>query len=404
MVKATQIGNNLNIILDGDKVTINLKTTPDFDLDKFYKLAFKYNQDSSITAKNLLSKMLFKSNKTVDTKKVKAKKLKNEVKVLKKDLLKEKQLLTDALQGQITFKEEVYKFNDFLLPKEFVDIVVNSKDGKENIEAYISFIKKLAQNPISHVRNNFWEYMKHNKLKLTPSGNILAYRYVIGKFDVERAKLISTAYFKIRQNKKSPRNYFLNTEGVPVKFDINDSDLDSTLSIEEEYKNLDIVFTDAYTGLESYKVNSIINKPWEEVDTSTKLCSKGYHFTNLTGLDKIAGYGHDFGNQLVLGIINPALICAIPGDNYPKFRAVEWYFAAIIDREFIGDLENSDISVFDIDYETKQELSLRTDKPFEENKKNKVKEIKNMIKEKQKEFYTNKSKELEVFTNTLSVI
>jgi hypothetical protein len=227
-------------------------------------------------------------------------------------------------------------------------------------------------NKVENVRDNFFTYMKNCKIKLTPSGNILAFRYVVGKeeFDREEVLNIHKEYFRVKGMKKSPKNYKWGNTTLQKAFD-----------------NISLSFTDDYTKQENYTVGSIIKMDWNEADTSTATCSKGYHFTNFEGLDNLPA---NFGNQLIVGIINPKNIASIPLDNYPKFRCVEWYFAGIIDKEFTKEIEDN-ISVFDMDYEYKTEISQY------KNSFTNTKEIKKKIKD-------NKKKMEQVMKNSSIII
>jgi len=358
-IKIVQIGNNLNIVFENKSFTISNK---EINEEVFWKYAFKYNQQPSEYVKNKLERIfkpfLEKKDFEKENNKIESKKIKNQIKKLKTEM-------------SWSFKSNRYFIKDFNIPTEFVNYIKKAIENNEDISVYKNFINKLANNPIVHVRDNFFSYMNNCNLKLTPSGNIIAYRYVksLDDYDLNDAKLINELYIKAKVNKKSPSNY---------KF--------KNITVQEAYDSLNIIFTDSYTKKQQYQLNSIITMPLNEADTSTSKCSKGFHFTNYEGINQIKGY--DFGDMMIVGLINPANIVSIPNDNYPKFRCIEWYFAAIIDNNIAQEIENSDISIFDMDFETKSFEKVNDSDPF--NLKKKQQETKEKIREYKKSLITNK--------------
>lgn len=358
-IKIAQVGNNLNIVFKGNRFTINKN---DVNLDFLYKVAFLYNQNSSNYLENKLNKIFDVVLKNNIGKEDEAKKRRQERRVLDNKL---KQL---TLNTSWNVKEgKVLLGKNFYLPTEFVNYLQKARENGEDISAYKNFIEKLANNPVEHVRNNFFTYMQNCELKLTPSGNILAYRYVKTlediEYNIEDAKEINKLFIKAKINKKSPSKYEFKGE-----------------NLKELYEGLDSIFTDAHTKREKYKIGNIISMPLEQADISESTCSRGFHFTNFSGVNKLSGY---FGDVLIMGIINPSKIVSIPlRDNYPKFRCIEWYFAGIIDNDFVEDFENSNISILDMDFETKEEIH-NVKNPFLFNPK--LKELKAKIKEMKKQ-------------------
>lgn len=350
-IKIIQIGNNLNVNFDEKKFTLNVKNV---DVEKLFKYAFLYNQNSTNFYRNQLNKF-FNFSKEISQEKIERKKLNNQLNKLK------------GSNNWKIVKEDVF-YNSFKFPKEFVDYIKKAKENNEDITPYKNFIEKLASCPVEHVRDNFFTYMRNCNLKITPSGNIIAYRYVKtmsgNVFDLEEAREINKLYLKTKLNKKSPSN---------VKY--------KNGTLADAYKQLEACFTDARTKSQQYELGSIISMPLKKADTSEARCSSGFHFTNFEGIDKLAGYS--FGDVLVMGIIDPSQIVSIPlTDSYPKFRCIEWYFAGIIDSSFAQEFENSNISVLDEDFEVKRDVKYNKD-PFKI--KEKMMKLKEEIKKQKKE-------------------
>lgn len=350
-IKIIEIGNNLNIVFNEKKFTLNKKNV---NLEILYKIAFLYNQKPSTYLENKLIKILPPLKKEKD-----GNVLKNRIE--KNLLIRKLKSITKNTSWNIK-EGKILLGKDFYLPTEFVEYLHKAQENNEDVTAYKLFIEKLANNPVEHVRDNFFTYMQDCQLKLTPSGNILAYRYVETianqEYNLTEVKEITQLYFKYKLQKKAPSKYEYKGRSLQEAFD----------SIEE-------VFTDNYSKKQKYKVGDIIEMPLEEADTSSRTCSRGFHFTNFKGIFNLP---YDFGKVLVLGIINPSKIVSIPGDSYPKFRCIEWYFAGVIDESFVEEIEYSDISVLDMDFNSKEELKHSIEDPFKMN--GKIGELKKKLK------------------------
>lgn len=355
-IKIAQVGNNLNIVFNQERFTINKN---DVNLDFLYKVAFLYNQNSSNYLENKLNKIFDVFLKRKDSTKEENKKRRQERKILDNKLKQlTKNTSWNVKEGKILLGKNFY------LPTEFVNYLQKARENGEDISAYKNFIEKLANNPVEHVRNNFFTYMQNCELKLTPTGNIIAYRYVKTldgeEYNLEEVKEITQLYFKYKIQKKSPSKYEYKGKNLQECFD-----------------SLGNVFTDNYTKKQKYKIGDIISMPIEDADLSENTCSRGFHFTNYKGLDQLP---YNFGKVLVLGIINPSKIVSIPlKDSYPKFRCIEWYFAGVIDKEFTEEFEKENISILDVDFNSKLEQIVNNNDPFNLGKKSK--EMKDKIKE-----------------------
>lgn len=247
---------------------------------------------------------------------------------------------------------------NFYLPDEFITELKNAQNQIE-VNALVNFMYNLADNPFPDVRNRFFDYIKHNTLRLTPNGLVIMYRKVDIKSDVENVDLkvfLSSQYLKIKAQKKSPKNYTVfileDNYGIFDFFSVNKpkfkyEDIEVLGNLHQMYNDSEkLVFTDNYTGKMNIKLLNKIKIPIDECDTdSDKKCSKGLHLSNYSWFKT-----NTFGTTGLMCLINPSDIVAIPLDNYPKIRTCAYYPVAVIDNKTIDEIEAIDLKVWDLDY------------------------------------------------------
>lgn len=254
----------------------------------------------------------------------------------------------------------------------------------ETITTFRNFVFEVFNSPSQTVKSNIFDYFSDTNLQLTPEGYIVGYRRVVptNKIDnVETSEIIEKPtidnaliveleayvrfnWIRIKSQKRNTANFdiYLNPENnsfflndksrtnKPDKSNIFIDNLqtkykefdDSSSKITTEIRQRENInssyelvgkcvdkarFTDAHTGECCYYLGGIHRMDWKDADLSPKKCSKGYHFSTFEWV-KDSEYN---GSQMIIGIIRPSKLCSIPGDNYPKFRCVEWYFAALFD-------------------------------------------------------------------------
>lgn len=254
----------------------------------------------------------------------------------------------------------------------------------ETITAFRNFVFEVFNSPSPVVVANIFDYFADTNLQLTPEGYIVAYRKVwtTNKIDnvettevveapeidpalnVELEAYVRFNWIRIKSQKRTARNFdiylnpesnefFLNDKSRTAKpdssnvfianlqtkyeeFDQSSSkiskDIETRTNIDSSYqlvgKYVDKErFTDGHTGECCYYLGGIHRMDWRDADLSSKTCSRGYHFSTFEWVRDNTFNG----NRMIVGIIRPSKLCSIPGDNYPKFRCVEWYFAAIMD-------------------------------------------------------------------------
>ena len=329
MIKLKQVGKNLNIVINNDSpqtISIPEETV----LNTLYKYAYMYNSKPSEYVlkqfKKLLPVKVKEQNKAVIAKRI-------ETKIINKLDLPE--IRNGKLKG----------FN-FELPKSFIRICSEFRDRKESYQHLINFIKLLNLNPIVAIREKLFDYVVDNKLQITPLGYIVGARQVyLVKSSDENNKLkefVDSQYIKIKGQKKSPKNYFVDELTLSLS---KDSDKPSVFDLYFKLQNIQTkaIYTDAHTRRMRWSLNEICEIPRSYGNTEKSCGSEMLHIGSNPR--DLSGYGDT--NWLVL--VNPQDVISCV--EKWKFGVCKFYpFMIVKSNEDITDIFHTVGGNFDYDY------------------------------------------------------
>lgn len=227
---------------------------------------------------------------------------------------------------------------NLLLP----DIILNSfielkKLGKEDEFAALEmFWYWAALNPIEDSRNDLFQFIKTNDVKLTSNGLLELYRRVNKvATDTTFPEFISEQWLKMKRYKKSPKNYFIgkkDDEFVLVHSDKlgNDIYVTNIGNLDELYntvkESVDNVYTDNHTKKKEIRIGQIYREDEDKVDLdNTRDCSSGLH----VGSQSFMFDG--FGDTGVLALVNPMYVRSVPRSATNKMRVSEMMIVAKLD-------------------------------------------------------------------------
>ena len=95
------------------------------------------------------------------------------------ELLDEKQVLNNVTNGRVTVTGDTVKLDGEELhsaeAKKLVDLV---SEGATNIDRWFRFIEKLHANPSYHCRTQAYNFITHQGMCMTESGNLIGYKGV----------------------------------------------------------------------------------------------------------------------------------------------------------------------------------------------------------------------------------
>lgn len=223
---------------------------------------------------------------------------------------------------------------------------------KEELKSLKAFTYWLLLNPIESARKDALDFIRKNQLPITSNGMLVTFRKVVskGKSNKELIKFISENYFKVKKNKKSPKNYevFDDNPLVCVSGNKRHDYNNHVGNLYELYHNLsqfeENIFTDNHTMSKVIKIGEVYKEDEDKVDLdNNKNCSSGLHSGSLS-----FGSFNSFGDTGVICLVNPMKIRSVPVSDCSKMRSSELFPVAIIDfndyRKFVETQEIAELS------------------------------------------------------------
>lgn len=240
----------------------------------------------------------------------------------------------------------------FSLPKLFIDTVKSWYEAGEDITPLYNFMYLLSTNPVEHVRNDLFEFIKTHKFLLTPNGYIVVFRnvnmYQPG-IDAALATFVQESYVKIKLQKKSPQHFFVVQQENGTYTTTRSTNLADKVvlgTVAELYNApTTTIYTDAYTRTFRIKIGEVVQMERNNCDASKESCSSGLHAASLQYVK--SWYSH--GTHTLMCLVNPANVISVPYSE-GKFRCCEYYPVAEVDRDKLNEFWNSAYKVYDEDY------------------------------------------------------
>lgn len=238
---------------------------------------------------------------------------------------------------------------DAPLPNEMVEALLDAKynpNSRFTVNSLTLFYQYLMLNPDKHVRQGLFQWIRTSNFSLTEEGNIIAYRNVDVKkqgSDLALEAFVSESYGKVKKWKKSPKNYDVCADPtIPVYFlkenrtvgynkddyffkgclnELHDTELDSPT-----------IYTDNHTRSMLIKLGEAVNMPRKECSNDPNdSCSAGLH-------NKSSQYSLNLGSEVLVTLVNPYNVVAIPTYDNTKFRSCEYFpvcKAEVVDDKLI---------------------------------------------------------------------
>jgi hypothetical protein len=243
---------------------------------------------------------------------------------------------------------------DIPMPKLLANVFVDYLDNNFPVQSLINFWKLLLSNPDTRVRNDLFEFLVQHKFSITDYGYFTGYKAVKvrRRFDPILGKFVSQAYVTVKQRKKNVNKYSVvrrevnnNTgESLPdtIKYDIvpgtTESEIKSTNWVEymgnlgELHKQLDQLLDGktAYEpiyhpeGFPDIHIGETVHMERKECSGDPReVCSYGLHVGSVDYVNSFAK-SHN-GHEVLLVLINPAHVVAVPPGETSKIRVSEYF-------------------------------------------------------------------------------
>lgn len=252
---------------------------------------------------------------------------------------------------------------------------------EQEYESLKAFTLKLLTSPRQESINQVLSFCRHNDLRISKKGNIIAYRRVKEFTDVtmpdnsELATFVQESVDKVKKWKKSVKNYevFDDNGYVFVHTDKVNAYNKHVGNLYELYNNQSALkpeTTKLYTSSHNYgkytfAIGDIYKAEEGDIDVDAGQChSGGLHFAACSY--NYSGYG----SQGVVVLINPAKTITIPLNEVQKGRTTEMKIACLNPNEIGIHIDESLIEEADEQYneytleELQQVISQKTLKPL----------------------------------------
>lgn len=254
------------------------------------------------------------------------------------------------------------------LPETLVEVIKDYHENGYPMEAIINFWKLLMINPDKRVRTSLFQFIQTHDFVLTSKGYMVVYKAVAYKerVDNDYAEFISKQYIHVKQDWScSPNKYVVyrrlddNSFGITkastaeewdeVKMNIQflgklgdlNAEIDK-LTVGED-KSL---YTDKHTHTMDIQLGVPVYMDRTECDSDPAIdCSYGLH----VGATKyVESFGSD-GDAVLVCLVNPAHVVAVPNYDHSKMRVAEYFPFAI--AEYVdGKIKIIEEKYFENDY------------------------------------------------------
>lgn len=261
------------------------------------------------------------------------------------------------------------------IPVILVDVIKDYHENKFPITPIINFWKLLMINPDTRVRTSLFKFIQKHDFVLTDSGYMLVYKAVDVKTKVENdlAEFITNSYLKVKKDWKcSPNKYTVYRENGALAMSKNETvenwlakkekeievlgklgDLNAQMDkIAEEQGSL---YTDFYSHTMDIRLGMPIKMERKSCDSDpARDCSYGLH----VGATKyVEDYYKNNNPTILVCLVNPANVVAVPEYNCSKMRVSE-YFPIAVANFNAGKIDIVQQKYFESDYKSHEEAEI----------------------------------------------
>lgn len=246
------------------------------------------------------------------------------------------------------------------LPKVMVDSLLDAKlnpNSNFTLTSLMNFWKYVLLNPDKHIREGLFKWLQSSKFSITEDGNIIAYRNVNvkthGSVNKKLYEFVQESWSKIKRWKKSPTKFRvakIDEEYSLVKDDYYNENAIILGHVDILKTNFDkgfdkVVYEPQHKGPygQHIEFGTPVTMPREECDNDpASSCSRGLHC-------KSAAYDLNLGSEIIVTLVNPYNVVAIPDHDFTKFRCCEYLPVSKAELED-GKLVEFEPGTYDIPY------------------------------------------------------
>lgn len=234
------------------------------------------------------------------------------------------------------------------VPSDLYKTIEEYEENNYPLQSLTNFWKLLMANPDKRIRESLFKFISSHDFVITNNGYMVVYKAVNVKQSTESdlADFVEEMFTKVRKSwKKSPKNFtaykefigdndfeyqiteskiFETWEGVnardnSVEFLGNLSDLHDQL---DDIKNTETLYTDMYTNKMSIRLGMPVRFLRTECDSDPERdCSHGLHVGATKYVEKFASSN----SKILVCLVNPMNVVAVPNYDHTKLRVCEYY-------------------------------------------------------------------------------
>lgn len=359
-IQAVKIGNVVNISIDGKLHKKNCGSTQ--ESDELFRIVLKAKENP--TDENLKAIRMYLNERT-------------------------RIAMMAGLEADSESGEVFLAGFSTPVPDTLVEVIKEYHENQYPLDAIINFWKLLMINPDVRVRTVLFDFIKTHDFVLTDTGYMVVYKAVDykEKKDNDLAEFVTNQYLHVKKDWKcSPNKYMVykNAKGelnitkteTAENWDADELGYELLGKLGDLNAKLDVlagegqsIYTDIHTHSMEIQLGVPVKKARKDCDADfRKDCSNGLH----CGATK---YVENFANRdgvILVCLVNPANVVAVPDYDHSKMRVSEYFpiaLATYTDRK----IDIIEQSYFESDYTDYEELELakmiakvqKSEKPIE---------------------------------------
>lgn len=251
------------------------------------------------------------------------------------------------------------------LPEQLVEVIGEYHENGYPLDAVTNFWKLLMLNPDEKVRQSLFGFIGKHDFSLTDRGYMVVYKAVANKEEKNSplAEFVGIEYLHVKKDWKcSPRKYvvyekdgefFITKKVTADNWNYNDikvhgnlAELYDSITSEEATETPAPAWTDKHTRKMHIELGSPVVMDRTECDSDpARDCSYGLHVGATSYVESFASGG----NTVLVCLINPAHVVAVPNYDNSKMRVSEYFPFAIAKYES-GKIDIVEEKYFEDDY------------------------------------------------------
>lgn len=271
------------------------------------------------------------------------------------------------------------------IPMALLEVIEKYYENGYPLEAIMNFWKLLMVNPDKRVRETLFQFITTHDFVLTDKGYMIVYKAVYykdpkNKRDTSFEEFVSNQYLHVKKDWKcSPNKYVVyenfaedaeekygitkietaegwnkKERGIEIKGKLGDLFSAIVNADNKTGEESTVYYTDMHSRTMTIELGVPVHMPRNECDSDpTKDCSYGLH----VGATKYVEMFANPDSVILVCLVNPIHVVAVPEYNHSKMRVTEYFpFALATYKD--GKIDIIDEAYFESDYQNYEQKEL----------------------------------------------